>query len=62
MSKQKLVLHQVLLQVDGDVDAAIEFLVAGQGAEECSVRPDSPSNSADNSPCNGRSVFFPLTR
>ncbi|XP_030498780.1 OVARIAN TUMOR DOMAIN-containing deubiquitinating enzyme 7 isoform X4 [Cannabis sativa] len=40
-------------EVDGDVDAAIEFLVAEQGTEECSVRPDSLSNAADNSPCNG---------
>ncbi|XP_030498778.1 OVARIAN TUMOR DOMAIN-containing deubiquitinating enzyme 7 isoform X2 [Cannabis sativa] len=45
--------EEVLLQVDGDVDAAIEFLVAEQGTEECSVRPDSLSNAADNSPCNG---------
>ncbi|PON42985.1 OTU domain containing protein [Parasponia andersonii] len=47
-------IEEVLLQVDGDVDAAIEFLVAEQGTEECSVLPDSPSNSADNSPSNGR--------
>ncbi|XP_062101923.1 OVARIAN TUMOR DOMAIN-containing deubiquitinating enzyme 7 isoform X3 [Humulus lupulus] len=46
-------IKEVLLQVDGDVDAAIEFLVAEQGTEECSMRPDSPSNAADNSPCNG---------
>lgn len=29
-------LLQILKQVNGDVDAAIEFLIAEQGAEECS--------------------------
>ena len=56
--KQKRVLVQVLLDVDGDVDAAIEFLVAEQGTEEPSVRADSPSNCTDNSPCNGQYVSF----
>lgn len=53
--------NQVLLQVDGDVDAAIEFLVAEQGTEECSVQTDahdSPPNSTDTSHGNGRLVLF----
>lgn len=44
--------NQVLLQVDGDVDAAIEFLVAEQGTEECSVQTDahdSPPINTDTS-------------
>ncbi|XP_048335478.1 OVARIAN TUMOR DOMAIN-containing deubiquitinating enzyme 7 isoform X2 [Ziziphus jujuba] len=44
--------EQVLLQVDGDVDAAIEFLVAEQGTEECSVQTDahdSPPINTDTS-------------
>ncbi|KAF3438985.1 hypothetical protein FNV43_RR17260 [Rhamnella rubrinervis] len=46
--------EQVLVQVDGDVDAAIEFLVAEQGTEECSEQTDSPSNQTDASYGNGR--------
>ncbi|KAL5556961.1 hypothetical protein UlMin_039197 [Ulmus minor] len=45
-------IEQVLLQVDGDVDAAIEFLIAEQGSEECPMKPDSPS--ANTTLCNGR--------
>ncbi|GMN30251.1 hypothetical protein TIFTF001_002736 [Ficus carica] len=44
--------EKVLREVDGDVDAAIEFLVAEQSTEECSVRPDSPPNQTDTSTCN----------
>lgn len=35
------ILSQILEQVNGDVDAAIEFLIAEQGTEECSTKPDS---------------------
>lgn len=45
--------EQVLREVDGDVNAAIEFLVAEQRTEDWSERPNSPSNQTDNSPCNG---------
>lgn len=57
-SKKKLVLNQVLREVDGDVNAAIEFLVAEQRTEEWSERPNSPSNQTDNSPCNGPYVIL----
>lgn len=58
----KIVLsYQVLVQVDGDVDAAIEFLVAEQGTEEFSEQTDSPSNKTDTSYGNGRLVFFSLS-
>lgn len=43
---------QVLLQVGGDVDAAIEFLIAEQGTEEYSVK----SNNAEMSYGNIQSV------
>jgi hypothetical protein len=33
-------LLQILEQVNGDVGAAIEFLIAEQGAEECSSNSD----------------------
>lgn len=51
-----VVLLQVLLQVDGDVDAAIEFLIAEQGAEECTAANDSLTCHANGSYGNGRSV------
>ncbi|XVF61206.1 hypothetical protein PTKIN_Ptkin08bG0111500 [Pterospermum kingtungense] len=41
--------EQVLLQVDGDVDAAIEFLVAEQGTEEFIAANDSLTCNADGS-------------
>ncbi|KAK9012937.1 hypothetical protein V6N11_040967 [Hibiscus sabdariffa] len=41
--------EQVLLQVDGDVDAAIEFLVAEQGAEEGAAVNDSHTCHANGS-------------
>lgn len=41
--------EQVLLQVDGDVDAAIEFLIAEQGAEECTAANDSLTCHANGS-------------
>ena len=40
-------LSQILEQVNGDVGAAIEFLIAEQGAEECSAKSDSPPSQAD---------------
>ncbi|XAR74008.1 hypothetical protein NMG60_11008157 [Bertholletia excelsa] len=40
---------QVLHQVGGDVDAATEFLIAEQGAEENSVESDKPPCEADTS-------------
>lgn len=52
--------YQVLVQVDGDVDAAIEFLVAEQGTEECSEQTDLPSNKTDTSYGNGRLVLLLL--
>ncbi|GMH06409.1 hypothetical protein Nepgr_008249 [Nepenthes gracilis] len=39
---------QALLQVDGDVDAAIEFLIAAQGAEETLVENDAVPYQADS--------------
>ncbi|RDY00880.1 OTU domain-containing protein 3, partial [Mucuna pruriens] len=39
--------EQILEQVNGDVDAAIEFLIAEQGTEECSANSDSPSSQAN---------------
>ena len=51
-----LVLLQVLLQVDGDVDAAIEFLVAEQGTEEYTAANDSLTCEADGSYGNAWSV------
>ncbi|KAK9284856.1 hypothetical protein L1049_024036 [Liquidambar formosana] len=41
--------EQVLLQVDGDVDAAIEFLIAEQGTEEHLVEKNKISNQTDTS-------------
>ncbi|XWS41880.1 hypothetical protein CRYUN_Cryun17cG0120500 [Craigia yunnanensis] len=41
--------EQVLLQVDGDVDAAIEFLVAEQATEEYTAANDSLTLQADGS-------------
>ncbi|XWS29806.1 hypothetical protein CRYUN_Cryun24cG0061900 [Craigia yunnanensis] len=41
--------EQVLLQVDGDVDAAIEFLVEEQGTEEYTAANDSLTRHADGS-------------
>ncbi|XP_039000814.1 OVARIAN TUMOR DOMAIN-containing deubiquitinating enzyme 7 [Hibiscus syriacus] len=41
--------EQVLLQVDGDVDAAIEYLIAEQGAEEGAAPDDSHSCHANGS-------------
>ncbi|CAJ1942853.1 unnamed protein product [Sphenostylis stenocarpa] len=38
---------QILEQVNGDVDAAIEFLIAEQGTEECAANSDSPSSQAN---------------
>ncbi|KAM0039640.1 putative ubiquitinyl hydrolase 1 [Helianthus debilis subsp. tardiflorus] len=42
-------IQQVLLQVDGDVDAAIEFIIAGQGTEESLVENDGVTYSVDDS-------------
>ncbi|KAH1202610.1 OTU domain-containing protein 3 [Glycine max] len=39
--------EQILEQVNGDVDAAIEFLIAEQGTEECSANSDSLPNQAN---------------
>ena len=52
---------QVLGQVYGDVDAAIEFLIAEQGTEEYLVQTDSLPGQADTSYGNGRSVLFALS-
>lgn len=41
-------LSQILEQVNGDVDAAIEFLIAEQGTEECSATSDSLPSQADS--------------
>ncbi|XP_057419835.1 OVARIAN TUMOR DOMAIN-containing deubiquitinating enzyme 7 isoform X2 [Lotus japonicus] len=40
--------EQILEQVNGDVDAAIEFLIAEQGTEECSTKPDSLPGHDEN--------------
>ncbi|KAG8474725.1 hypothetical protein CXB51_031460 [Gossypium anomalum] len=50
--------EQVLLQVDGDVDAAIEFLIAEQGAEECTAANDSLTCHANGSYGNGRAAIL----
>ncbi|QCD81608.1 OTU domain-containing protein 3 isoform X2 [Vigna unguiculata] len=39
--------EQILGQVNGDVDAAIEFLIAEQGTEECSANSDSLPSGAN---------------
>ncbi|TKY55690.1 OTU domain-containing protein 3 [Spatholobus suberectus] len=39
--------EQILEQVNGDVDAAIEFLIAEQGTEECSANSDSLPSQAN---------------
>ncbi|KAG2724367.1 hypothetical protein I3760_01G013900 [Carya illinoinensis] len=41
--------NQVLGQVHGDVDLAIEFLIAEQGTEDCLVKTDSFPGQADTS-------------
>ncbi|PPD90124.1 hypothetical protein GOBAR_DD12944 [Gossypium barbadense] len=49
--------EQVLLQVDGDVDAAMEFLIAEQGAEECTAANNSltcHANGSYNQPMEAR--------
>lgn len=45
--------EQILEQVNGDVDAAIEFLIAEQGTEECSANSDSLPNQANTCACAG---------
>lgn len=35
------------MQVNGDVDAAIEFLIEAQGTEECSANSDSLPRGAN---------------
>ncbi|KAI7732254.1 hypothetical protein M8C21_028411 [Ambrosia artemisiifolia] len=42
-------IQQVLLQVDGDVDAAIEFIIAGQETEEFLVKNNGVTYSVDDS-------------
>ncbi|KAL8234128.1 hypothetical protein R6Q59_020228 [Mikania micrantha] len=42
-------IQQVLLQVNGDVDAAIEFIIAGQGTEESLVENDGVTYLVDDS-------------
>ncbi|KOM32346.1 hypothetical protein LR48_Vigan01g190200 [Vigna angularis] len=39
--------EQILGQVNGDIDAAIEFLIAEQGTEECSANSDSLPSRAN---------------
>ncbi|XP_028764037.1 OTU domain-containing protein 3 isoform X3 [Neltuma alba] len=41
--------EQILKQVNGDVDAAIEFLIAERGTEESSTKSDSPPSLTDAS-------------
>ncbi|XP_017976184.1 PREDICTED: OTU domain-containing protein 3 isoform X2 [Theobroma cacao] len=48
--------EQVLLQVDGDVDAAIEFLVAEQGTEDYAAENDSLTCHVDGSYGNDEDV------
>ncbi|XP_022741373.1 OTU domain-containing protein 3 isoform X1 [Durio zibethinus] len=45
--------EEILLQVDGDVDAATEFLLAEQGTEEYTAANDSVTCHADGSYGNG---------
>lgn len=44
--------EQILEQVNGDVDAAIEFLIAEQGAEECSSDSDCLPSQASTTGCD----------
>lgn len=44
-----LISFQVLLQVGGDIDAAIEFLIAEQGIEEYSAKSNNAETSCGNS-------------
>ena len=53
---------QVLVQVDGDVDAAIEFLVAEQAAEEHKEPTESTLCHIDSSFGNFRLSIFFLSR
>ncbi|XP_071730944.1 OVARIAN TUMOR DOMAIN-containing deubiquitinating enzyme 7-like isoform X2 [Rutidosis leptorrhynchoides] len=53
-------IQQVLLQVDGDVDAAIEFIIADKTTEECSVEYDRAIFSMDTS--NGSSSSNDLSQ
>uniref|UniRef100_M1D7U3 OTU domain-containing protein n=1 Tax=Solanum tuberosum TaxID=4113 RepID=M1D7U3_SOLTU len=57
-NKQKV--EQVLRQVGGDVDAAIEFLIAEQGSEDQLNANDNISSLASTSQGNGKSVLFHL--
>ena len=49
-------IFQVVEEVGGDVDAAIEFLVAEQGAEEAVAANDSHTCHANGSHGNGQSL------
>lgn len=51
-------IQQVLLQVDGDVDAAIEFIIADQGTEEYLVDNDRVTFSVDTSHGNDNDRTF----
>lgn len=51
-------IQQVLLQVDGDVDAAIEFIIADQGTEEYLVENDRVTFSVDTSHGNDNDRTF----
>lgn len=48
----------MLLQVDGDVDAAIEFIIAGQETEESLVENNGVTCSDDDSHGNDRLVYL----
>lgn len=58
-----LISYQVLLQVDGDIDAAIEFLIAEREADDNSAENDSLQCHADTSYGNVWSVILtPIER
>lgn len=57
-----LILFQVLLEVGGDTDAAIEFLVAEQGAEDYTVENNLSPCHMDISHGNGQSVYLAYSR
>ncbi|XP_022036470.1 OVARIAN TUMOR DOMAIN-containing deubiquitinating enzyme 7-like isoform X2 [Helianthus annuus] len=46
--EDKRKIQQVLLQVDGDVDAAIEVIITGQGTGESLVENDGVAYSVDD--------------
>ena len=49
---------QTLVQVNGDVDAAIEFLIAEQGMEECSAEKSNSPPRPEASCGSDCSIYY----